>query len=83
MAVLAIALGLIVGTLNHDLVNVDLMWTEITWPSGLLILTAMVIGILFGLILSWLFSVLPLKLKLRRLAARSDDQRPVAGINDD
>ena len=64
--ILAVAIGLIVGTLNHQVLTIDLLWTELTWPSGLILLSAMVIGILIGVLLVFLFSVLPLRMKLRR-----------------
>ncbi len=64
--VLAIALGLLIGTLNHEVVAVDLLWTQLHWPMGLLLLAALAIGVLFGLLLVWLFSVLPLRMRLRK-----------------
>ena len=66
VVVLAIALGLLIGTLNSETVAIDLLWVELDWPLGLLILTACAAGLLLGLLLAWLFTVLPLRAQLRR-----------------
>jgi len=64
--VLAIALGLLVGTLNHDVVVIDLLWLQLHWPLGLSLLAALTLGLLIGLLLVWLFSVVPLRMRLRK-----------------
>jgi uncharacterized integral membrane protein len=66
VAVLAIALGLLIGTLNSDTVGVDLLWVQLQWPLGLLILCVFAVGLLTGLLLIWFFSVLPLRARLRK-----------------
>jgi uncharacterized integral membrane protein len=66
ITVLAIALGLLIGTLNSDTVTVDLLWVELNWPIGLLILSALAAGFLIGLALTWVFSILPLRAQLRK-----------------
>ena len=68
--ILAVALGLLVGTLNAELVNVDLLWVQLNWPLGLVILSAAALGLLLGLLLAWLFSVLPLRARLRKALNR-------------
>ena len=68
--VLAVALGLLVGTLNPEQVMVDLLWIQLEWPLGLLILSAMALGLFLGLILAWFFSILPLRSRLRRARGR-------------
>lgn len=68
VAVLAIALGLLVGTLNSETVAVDLLWVQLHWPLGLFILFVFVIGLLAGFLLAWIFVVLPLRARLRRSA---------------
>ena len=68
--ILAVALGLLVGTLNSDTVQVDLLWVQIKWPLGLLILSASTFGLLIGLVLAWFFSVLPLRSQLRKARGR-------------
>ena len=68
--VLAVALGLLVGTLNSEAVTLDLLWIRLEWPLGLVLLSAAVVGLLLGLLLAWFFSILPLRARLRRLRAR-------------
>ena len=70
VTVLAVALGLLVGTLNADLVRVDLLWIQLDWPLGLLLLSAAAVGLFLGLLLTWLFSVLPLRARLRKSRGR-------------
>ena len=67
VAVLAIALGLLVGTLNSDAVNVDLLWVQLQWPLGLLILCVFAVGLLAGFLLVWVFGMMPLRAQLRKL----------------
>ena len=69
--ILAVALGLLVGTLNSEHVAVDLLWLELEWPLGLVLLCAAAAGLLLGLLLIWLFSVLPLRAQLRRARSRN------------
>ena len=66
VAVLAIALGLLIGTLNSDTVGVDLLWVQLQWPLGLLILCVFAVGLLTGLLLIWFVSVVPLRARLRK-----------------
>ena len=66
VAVLAIALGLLLGTLNSDTVSVDLLWVQLQWPLGLLILCVLVVGLMAGLLLAWFFGMMPLKARLRK-----------------
>ena len=66
VAVLAIALGLLIGTLNSDTVGVDLLWVQLQWPLGLLILCVFAVGLLIGLLLIWVFGVVPLRARLRK-----------------
>lgn len=75
---LALALGLLVGTLNSELVAVDLLWLQLDWPLGLVILSAAALGLLLGLVLTWLFSVMPLRARLRRAQSISN---PPGGLN--
>lgn len=62
----AIVMGLLVGALNSEVARIDLLWVELEWPLGLVILSGIVLGILIGLGLSWLFSILPLRVALRK-----------------
>lgn len=67
LAAAAVALGLIVGTLNSEPVVVDLLWIQLEWPLGLVMLLSTVFGLVIGSALVWLTSVLPARLKLNRL----------------
>ena len=71
VTVLAVALGLVIGTLNPDTVQLDLLWIQLEWPLGLALLTAGTFGLLLGLLLAWFFSILPLRARLRRAGGRS------------
>ena len=77
ITVLAIALGLLVGTLNSETVSVDLLWFQLDWPLGLLLLVACSAGLLLGLLLSWLQSRLPLREQLGKV--RGGDANKTAG----
>jgi len=68
---LAVALGLLLGTLNSDPVSVDLLWVRFEWPLGLLMLSTTAAGLLLGLCLAWFFNVLPLRVQLRK--SRTED----------
>jgi uncharacterized integral membrane protein len=69
MAVFAILIGLLVGTLNSDPVQLDLLWIQISLPLGLAILLGFAFGILTGLGLLYLARVLPLRIQLRKARA--------------
>ena len=64
---LAIAMGLLVGTLISVMVSVDLLWVQLEWPLGLLVLSALTAGLFLGLGLAWIFTILPLRVQLRKL----------------
>ena len=70
---LAVAVGLLLGTLNSEAVSVDLLWVQINWPLGLLILSATTAGLLLGLCLAWFFSILPLRVQLRKLRSQAQN----------
>jgi uncharacterized integral membrane protein len=72
IAILAVALGLLVGTFNSSRVVLDLVWVQVQWPLGLLILSAFAIGVVLGLGALYLSHVLPLRLKLRRAQAEAE-----------
>ena len=69
---LALALGLMLGSLNSEPVGVDLLWLQFEWPLGLIILSAVAVGLLLGMFLLWFFNILPLRVQLRKL--RSQEQ---------
>lgn len=72
VAILAVVLGLLIGTLNPRVVPIDLLWVQFRWPLGLSLICALAAGIVLGILLCWLFSVLPLRVQLRR--KRRDDR---------
>ena len=72
ITVLAVALGLLIGTLNSSSVTLDLLWIQLEWPLGLVVLTACAAGLLVGLLMAWFFSILPLRARLRKAARRVD-----------
>jgi len=78
VTLLAIAVGLLVGTLNSDIVSLDLLWIRLEWPLGLIVLGAAGAGLLLGLLLSWLFRILPLRAQLRK-ARREEAGLPTTG----
>jgi putative membrane protein len=84
VAIIAIAVGLLVGTLNSDRVTLDLLWIQIQWPLGLLILLSLCSGLLLGIILIYFSQVFPLRLKLRKSQAQivRVENREVASIDD-
>lgn len=63
---LAITLGIVTGSLNPQIVNVDLLWFQLAWPLGLTLICVLVFGTLLGLLLTCLFSVWPTKMRLRK-----------------
>lgn len=70
VALLAVALGLLIGTLNSDTVSVDLLWLQLQWPLGLLLLCVFVTGLLSGLLILWFFGIVPLRARLRKARSK-------------
>lgn len=66
VAIAAIAVGLIIGTLNAGSVYLDLLWIQIEIPLGLAILLGFSLGLVSGLSVLYLGRVLPLRLQLRK-----------------
>jgi len=66
VAIAAIVIGLIVGTLNSGSVYLDLLWVQFETPLGLAILLGFSLGLIFGLSMIYLGRVLPLRLQLRK-----------------
>jgi len=83
LAMLAAGFGLLVGTLNSEAVTLDLLWVQFQWPLGLLLLLSLAVGLLTGLLLSWLTQVLPLRMKLRKSRAETSraESRDLTGID--
>jgi len=66
LAIAAIVLGLLVGTLNSDSVQLDLLWVQLELPLGLTILIGFSLGLIVGLVTIYLIRVLPLRMQLRK-----------------
>ena len=66
MAIMAIVVGLLVGTLNSGPVQLDLLWIQFELPLGLTILLVFSLGVLTGLAMLYFARVLPLRLQLRK-----------------
>jgi len=74
MAIIAIVVGLLVGTLNSGLVQLDLLWIQFELPLGLAILLGFSLGLVTGLSMIYLARVLPLRLQLRKARAATVKQ---------
>lgn len=66
VAILAVVVGLLVGTLNSAPVQLDLLWIQFELPLGLAILLGFSVGILLGLGMVYFARVLPLRYQLRK-----------------
>lgn len=69
VAIFAIVVGLLVGTLNSSSVQLDLLWIQFELPLGLAILLGFSLGILLGLSAAYLARILPLRVQLRKARA--------------
>ena len=74
IAILAIVVGLLVGTLNSGPVQLDLLWIQFELPLGLAILLGFSVGMLVGLSMIYFARVLPLRLQLRKARATPGKQ---------
>ena len=84
MAIMAIVVGLLVGTLNSEPVQLDLLWIQFALPLGLAILLGFSMGVVVGLSMLYLSRVLPLRLQLRKArAAIIDQDSPGLSLTDD
>ena len=82
IAVLAIFAGLVLGTLNADPVLVDLLWIQLNWPLGLVLVMALAVGIVVGVTATWLLQVWPARMALRRERAAVLRSAPVPPDSD-
>lgn len=69
MAIVAVVVGLLVGTLNSSPVQLDLLWVQFEIPLGLAILLGFSLGVVLGLSVIYLGRVLPLRIQLRKARA--------------
>jgi len=76
LAIVSLAVGLVVGTLNADPVALDLLWVQFQWPLGLIVLASFAAGLIVASGLVYLWAVLPLRLRLRRATPRAAASPP-------
>lgn len=69
VAIVAIVVGLMVGTLNSSPVQLDLLWVQFELPLGLAILLGFSLGVVMGVGAIYLARILPLRLQLRKARA--------------
>ncbi len=70
LAIAALAVGLVVGALNADVVTLDLLWVQFGWPLGLIVLASFAAGLVVASTLVYVWAVLPLRMRLRRATPR-------------
>lgn len=86
VAIAAIVVGLLVGTLNSDMVQLDLLWVQFELSLGLVILLGFSLGVITGLSIVYLARIVPLRLQLRKARAalqkaENPGNQDVPGIN--
>ncbi len=69
VAIVAIVVGLLVGTLNSSPVPLDLLWVQFELPLGLAILLGFSLGVVMGVTAIYFARILPLRLQLRKARA--------------
>jgi uncharacterized integral membrane protein len=75
LLLLAVVAGLVIGVLNPQTVELDLLALQLSLPLGALALAALAVGILIGLILAALLFALPARLTRRGTTGTSTDTR--------
>lgn len=66
LAIIALLVGLVIGTLNSDSVSIDLFWQQLELPLGAALVISFVLGVLLGLFALYVFRVLPAGMQHRR-----------------
>lgn len=69
IAIVAVVVGLLVGTLNSSPVQLDLLWVQFELPLGLAILLGFSLGVVMGVTAIYFARILPLRLQLRKARA--------------
>ena len=84
LAIAAILVGLMVGTLNSDPVQLDLLWIQYELPLGLAILLGFSVGLVTGLSMIYFARVLPLRIQLHkaRVALGKQDASAISPPDD-
>lgn len=83
VAVTSVVMGLLVGAFNSDKVTLDLLWVQLEWPLGLLVLLFLSIGILAGILMTYLAQVIPLRLSLRKSRIELSRSKSAEAVNTD
>ena len=66
LGAIAIMAGLLIGALNSEKVPLDLLWLQLEWPLGVVLVLAFAAGLLLGTTVVYLLLVIPLRISLRR-----------------
>ena len=66
IAIFAVLVGLLVGTLNSNPVQLDLLWAQFELPLGLALLLGFSAGVLAGMVTLYLLRIVPLRMQLRK-----------------
>ena len=74
IAIFAVVVGLLVGTLNSGPVQMDLLWVQFELPLGLALLLGFSSGIVTGMVILYFARILPLRMQLRK--ARGQLSKP-------
>lgn len=74
VAIAAVVVGLLVGTLNSGRVQLDLLLVDFELPLGLALLLGFSAGVLLGLGAIYVMRVLPLRRQLRKARAALSKQ---------
>lgn len=74
IAIFAVVVGLLVGTLNSTPVQLDLLWIQFELPLGLAILLGFSFGVISGMGILYLARILPLRLQLRKARGQLSKQ---------
>lgn len=72
------AAGIVVGALNADMVNYDLVLTRVHLPKGAALLCALVIGWLLGGLTAWLGVITRHRRERRRQLRDNEKKLPAA-----
>lgn len=76
IALFAVVVGLLVGTLNSDPVQLDLLWIQFELPLGLALLLGFSVGVLTGTTVLYMLRIVPLRMKLRKARGELSKKNP-------
>jgi len=75
--VLAITVGSFLGILNPEPTAVDLLFVQVQQSLGLVLSVTLVLGLILGALALWLFRVVPLRARIRRLQKEAKLNRAI------